>query len=483
VINDPDQCYRAIESRDSRFDGRFIVAVTSTRIYCRPSCPARTPKRANVRFYASAAAAHGAGYRACKRCRPDASPGSPDWNRRSDLVARAMRAISDGAVDREGVAGLARRLAYSERHLHRVMIAEVGAGPIALARARRAQTARILIETTDLPFAEVSSAAGFASVRQFNDTIREVFAETPSALRVRTTRRAAGPSGELHLRLSVRRPFAVAPLLAFLAARQVGGVEAVVGDRLTRVMRLPHGPGVATAHLLCDRVDLALRLDDLRDLTAAVQRMRDLLDLDADPIAVDAALGCDPMLAASVAAHPGLRVPGAVDGFELAVRAVLGQQVSVASATASATRLVAQFGVPLGDCGWAVFPSAKRLAEVDPRLIALPATRARTVVALAREVAEGNLTLDSGVDRDDARARLVAIPGIGPWTAEYVAMRALRDPDAFPASDLVLRRQIARRLGSDSPHLIADHAARWAPWRAYAALHLWTSAAADRSTT
>jgi AraC family transcriptional regulator, regulatory protein of adaptative response / DNA-3-methyladenine glycosylase II len=482
VFKDPDQCYRAIESRDSRFDGRFIVAVTSTGIYCRPSCPARTPKRANVHFYATTAAAQGAGFRACKRCRPDASPGSPDWNTRSDLVARAMKAISEGAVDREGVAGLARSLAYSERHLHRAMVAEVGAGPIALARARRAQTARILIETTELPLTEVSAAAGFASVRQFNDTVREVFAETPSALRARVTRPGTHPTGELTLRLPVRGPFAIEPLLAFFSRRQVAGLEAVVGDRMTRALRLPNGFGIATARLRSDRVDLSLRLDDLRDLTVAVQRIRDLFDLDADPAAVDAALSRDPLLAPRVAANPGVRVPGAADPFELAVRAVLGQQVSVASATTSAARLVAEFGTPLtalGEPDLSAFPAPEALADLDPSRLALPRSRASTIIALAREIADERLRLDAGADRREVRARLLAIRGIGPWTADYVAMRALHDPDAFPASDLILRREIAA-LG------LAENGTRvaaWAPWRAYAALHLWTSSATvERST-
>jgi AraC family transcriptional regulator of adaptative response / DNA-3-methyladenine glycosylase II len=508
VIEDFDQCYRAVRAKDARFDGWFVIAVTSTGIYCRPSCPAMTPKRTNVRFLPTAASAQRAGFRACKRCRPDASPGSPEWNLRADAVGRAMRLIRDGAVEREGVTGLARRLGFSERHLHRQLVAELGAGPLALARAQRAQTARLLIETTTLLFTDVAFAAGFPSIRQFNETVREVFATTPTALRqgAATTRgngrrvangtatrerglqmatarvNGASPVGApltLTLRLRHRAPLDAAGLLAFLGARAVPGVEAwdPASDSYRRVLALPHGPGVAQLapsgtedHVRCE-----LRLSDLRDLAAAVQRCRRLLDLDADPVAVDEALAADPLLAPLVRRAPGRRVPGAVDGAELAVRAVLGQQVSVAGARTLAGRLTAALGEPLPD-GLAddalthAFPSAQAFAGADPRELPLTRARAHALTTLCSAIAadDGSLTLDPGADRDVTREQLLTLPGIGPWTAEYVAMRALGDPDAFPATDLGVRKAIDRLGHAADPD-------RWRPWRAYAVQHLWAS--------
>jgi AraC family transcriptional regulator, regulatory protein of adaptative response / DNA-3-methyladenine glycosylase II len=492
VIEDFDQCYRAVRSKDARFDGWFVTAVTSTGIYCRPSCPAITPKRANVRFLPSAAAAQRAGFRACKRCRPDASPGSPEWNLRADAVGRAMRLIRDGAVEREGVTGLARRLGFSERHLHRQLVAELGAGPLALARAQRAQTARLLIETTTLPFTDVAFAAGFPSIRQFNDTVREVFATTPTALRQGTRREprqlrhrgdvqvAGAPA--LTLRLRHRAPLDVAALLAFLGARAVPGVESwnpAGNGTYRRALALPHGPGVAALapgdprggdHVRCE-----LRLSDLRDLVAAVQRCRRLLDLDADPVAVDDALAADSLLAPLVRKAPGRRVPGAVDGAELAVRAVLGQQVSVAGARTLAGRLTAALGEALpealaDDVLTHAFPSADALAAADPAELPLTRARAHALGVLCGAVAEGSLALDPGADRDATRERLLTLPGIGPWTAEYVAMRALGDPDAFPATDLGVRKALERLGPRADPE-------RWRPWRAYALQHLWASLA------
>ena len=502
MIEDFDQCYRAVRSKDARFDGWFVTAVTSTGIYCRPSCPALTPKRANVRFLPSAAAAQRAGFRACKRCRPDASPGSPEWNLRADAVGRAMRLIRDGAVEREGVTGVARRLGFSERHLHRQLVAELGAGPLALARAQRAQTARLLIETTALPFTDVAFAAGFPSIRQFNETVREVFATTPTELRRAAAaagggrangRRAnddAAPAGPpaLTLRLRHRAPLDAGGLLAFLGARAVPGVEAwdPAGDgTYRRVLRLPHGsataalaPGDASG---ADHVRCELRLSDLRDLAAAVQRCRRLLDLDADPVAVDDALAADPLLAPLVRRTPGRRVPGAVDGTELAVRAVLGQQVSVAGARTLAGRLTVALGAPLPD-GLAddelthAFPTAAAIAAADPAQLPLTRARAHALTTLCGAVADGSLALDPGADRDATRAWLLTLPGIGPWTAEYVAMRALGDPDAFPAADLGVAKALVRLGRGADPD-------RWRPWRAYAVQHLWASLAGPEPDT
>ena len=328
VLIDLEQGYRAVTARDARFDGQFILAVRTTGIYCRPSCPAITPKRRNVAFYPTAAAAQQAGYRACRRCLPDAVPGSPEWNLRADLAGRAMRLISDGIVEREGVPGLARRVGYSERHLTRVLTTELGAGPLALARAHRAHSARLLIETTTLPLADVAFAAGFASVRQFNDTIRAVFGATPTELRTAARRRARGAAptaGRLTLRLPYRPPFDAAGLLGFLAARAIPGVESVVDGEYARTLSLPHGQGTARLRPADGHVDCTLRLTDMRDLGSAVARLRRLLDLDADPGAVDELLSADPALAPLLAATPGIRLPGCVDAAEIVSRALIGR--------------------------------------------------------------------------------------------------------------------------------------------------------------
>jgi len=486
---DPDACYRAVSSQDRRFDGVFYTAVTSTGIYCRPSCPARTPARRNVRFYPTAAAAQQAGFRACKRCRPDATPGSPDWDVAADTAGRAMRLVADGVVDRAGVPGLAARLGYTPRHLTRLLTAQLGAGPLALARAQRAQTARILIETTDLPFADIAFASGFASVRQFNDTVREVYATTPTALRGR--RREATTPGRLDLRLAVRTPFDGPALLCFLGPRAIPGVEWVDGTRYGRTLRLPHGHGVVEVDLRAGpgergtaQVPAAFTLTDVRDLPTAVERTRRLLDADGDPVAVDETLGADPVLAPLVARRPGLRVPGAVEGAEIAVRAVLGQQVSVAAARTAAARLAQAYGTPLtaphsaraldsARGAGVVFPEPEAIAALDPATLPMPRTRARALVALCRALADGDLDLDRGADRDAVRADLLAIPGIGPWTADYVALRALGDPDVFLSSDLGTRhalRLLPVAAGRDAAALTE----RWRPWRSYAQLHLWT---------
>ncbi len=479
VIPDFDRCYRAVESKDARFDGWFFTCVRTTGIYCRPSCPARTPFRRNVEFLPTAAAAQRAGYRACKRCRPDASPGSPEWDPRGDVVARAMRLVADGVVDREGVRGLATRLAYSERQLHRLLVTELGAGALALARAQRAQSARVLIETTDLRFADVAFASGFASIRQFNDTIREVFAATPGEMRRRvgTTTEA----GSITVRLAARRPFDHAGLLGFLATRAVPGIEAVDDAGYSRSLALPHGLAVLTLTPGPHGVTGTFRLDDLRDLTAAVARTRRLLDLDADPVAVDRSLARDPVLRPLVRRRPGLRVPGHPDGFELLVRAVVGQQVSVAGARTVVARLVERAGKPLDAPAGAVthvFPTAAALATLDPTDLPMPRTRAATLRGVAAAVADGALTIDPGADREALRRRLVARPGIGPWTAEYVLMRAVGDPDAFLASDLGVRRALEAHGLDGRPRAAAARAEAWRPWRAYANVHLWAAGGA-----
>jgi AraC family transcriptional regulator of adaptative response / DNA-3-methyladenine glycosylase II len=478
VIEDFERCYQVAQSRDPRFDGWFFIAVTSTGIYCRPSCPAITPKRANVRFYPSAAAAQQAGFRACKRCRPDAAPGSPEWDGRADVVARAMRLIADGVVDRSGVPGLAARLGYSVRQLQRMLVAEVGAGPIAIARAQRAQTARVLIETTDLSMVEIAFAAGFSSVRQFNDTIRTVFAVAPTVLRhkaVGVSSALDGGHGSLVLRLPFRRPLCPDNLFGHLAATSVPGVEEVRDDAYRRTLRLAHGPGIVELTPTPEHVVCRMTLSDLRDLTTAIARCRWLLDLDADPAAVDGLLGSDPDIGPVVARAGGRRVPRCVDGAELAVRAVLGQQVSTAAARTCAGRLVVQCGEPVVDPRGGLthlFPTPEALGNVE---VAMPASRRRCLEGLVEALSCERLSLDPGCDRAEALSTLAALPGIGPWTTQVISMRALGDPDAFIAADLGVRRA-AEALGLPAtPVALTARAERWRPWRAYAVQYLWSA--------
>ncbi|KUN89685.1 DNA-3-methyladenine glycosylase [Streptomyces bungoensis] len=476
---DREHCVRAVQSKDARFDGWFYTAVLTTRIYCRPSCPAVPPKPENMTFHRSAAACQQAGFRACKRCRPDTSPGSPEWNRRADLVARAMRLIADGVVDRDGVPGLAARLGYSTRQVERQLLAELGAGPLALARAQRAQTARLLIETTPLPMAEIAFAAGFSSIRTFNDTVREVFAVPPSELRARLPRRhAATAPGTLTLRLPFRAPLHPDNLFGHLAATAVPGVEEWRDGSYRRTLRLPYGHGIAALAPRPDHIACRLTLSDLRDLTVAISRCRRLLDLDADPVAVDDRLRTDPLLAPLVDRAPGRRVPRTVDEAEFAVRAVLGQQVSTAAARTHAARLVTAHGKPLDDPEGGLthlFPTPEALAATDPGTLAMPRTRRTTFTTLVRHLADGTLRL--GVDSDwaEARARLLDLPGFGPWTTDVIAMRALGDPDAFLPTDLGIRRA-AQDLGLPAtPAALTARAEAWRPWRAYAVQHLWAT--------
>ncbi len=476
---DFERCYRAVESRDARFDGWFITAVRTTGIYCRPSCPTPVrPKRENVSFYPTAAAAQLAGYRACKRCRPDASPGSPEWNVRGDLVGRAMRLIADGTVDREGVAGLARRLAVSERHLHRLLLSELGAGPLAIARAQRAQTGRVLIETTDLPFTDVAFAAGFESIRQFNDTVREVFALTPTALRTAGRRRADIAHGVLTLRLPYRPPLDWSALSAWLRVRALPGVAEVNGRVYRRTLRLPRGAGLVALEPIDTHIRCTLRLESMSDLTSAVRQCRRLLDLDADPLSVVEVLSKDRRLSSLVKKRPGLRAPGAVDGTELAIQAVLGQQVSLAAARTLASRLVTASGdvIKIADPTLThLFPHAAAIAEADLARLGVPATRRATLRGLARSVADGTLALDPGADRTETYQQLLRLPGVGEWTAGYIVMRALGDPDTFLASDLGIKKAGARLGIGSSPRAISEHAAAWRPWRSYATHQLWAT--------
>jgi len=475
---DWDRCVRAVQSKDARFDGWFFTAVLTTRIYCRPSCPVVPPKPENMTFYPSAAACQQAGFRACKRCRPDTSPGSPAWNQRADLVARAMRLIADGVVDREGVPGLAARLGYSTRQIERQLVAELGAGPLALARAQRAQTARVLIETTALPMAEIAFAAGFSSIRTFNDTVREVFALAPSELRSRLPKKTVVAPGVLSLRLPFRAPLNPDNLFGHLAATAVPGVEEWREGAYRRTLRLPYGHGIVALTPKADHIACRLTLSDMRDLPVAISRCRRMLDLDADPVAVDDQLRADPVLAPLVDKAPGRRVPRTVDEAEFAVRAVLGQQVSTAAARTHAARLVTAHGEQVEDAEGGLtrlFPAPEALAALDPESLAMPRTRRTTFTTLVRQLAEGTLHLGVESDWEESRARLGTLPGFGPWTVDVIAMRALGDPDAFLPTDLGIRRA-AQELGLPStPAALTARAAAWRPWRAYAVQYLWAT--------
>ena len=476
---DTERCLRAVVSKDARFDGWFFTAVLTTRIYCRPSCPVVPPKPQNMRFYPTAAAAQQAGFRACKRCRPDASPGSPEWNHRADLVARAMRLIGDGVVDREGVPGLALRLGYSVRQVQRQLLAELGAGPLAIARAQRAQTARLLVETSALPMGEVAFAAGFTSVRSFNETVRAVFGLTPTELRSRAARgRPAAGGGTLTLRLPFRAPLCPDNLFGHLAATGVPGVEEWRDGAFRRTLRLPHGHGIATLRPMPDHVACVLTLTDLRDLSIAISRCRRMLDLDADPVAVDDLLGTDPVLRPLVAKDPGRRVPRTVDGAEFAIRAVLGQQVSTAAARTHAARLVVAHGEPVDDPAGGLthlFPEPGALAGIDPATLAFPQSRRTTFLTLATALAGDEIDLGAGSDWERARQQLAALPGIGPWTVESIAMRSLGDPDAFLPTDLGIRIAAEHLHLPAAPRALIERSRAWRPWRSYAVQYLWAT--------
>ncbi|MEA2452773.1 MAG: AraC family transcriptional regulator, partial [Actinomycetota bacterium] len=440
---DFDACYEAIKSRDARFDGRFFTGVSTTGIYCRPICPARTPGRGNVRFYPFAAAAEEAGFRPCRRCRPDRSPDSPDWNWRGDLVGRALRLIGDGVADSDGIPGVADRLAVSERHLRRLFVSELGASPGTVARTHRTQLARRLIEESSLSLSDVAMASGFSSIRRFNSTIQETFGHTPGALR-RAARPSAVPGCTLHL--PYRAPLAGAALFHYLAGRATPGVEEVEGTRYRRTIYSDGAKGTVELELTpLGDIRMTARLDRIDALAGIVRRARNLLDLDADPDAIASHLSSDPKLRSVVARVPGLRVPGSFDGFELAVRAILGQQVSVKSATTLAGRLAAAFGEPLDepDGGLThVFPTPERLVDAPIASIGLPSRRAATINTLARSVTSGDIVLDGTADLETTKARLLALPGFGPWTVSYIAMRALRDPDSFLPSDLGIKHAL-----------------------------------------
>ncbi|MGV9612864.1 DNA-3-methyladenine glycosylase 2 family protein [Nocardia xishanensis] len=527
---DFEQCYRAVSTRDSRFDGQFFTAVRTTGIYCRPSCPAITPKRANVSFLPTAAAAQHAGYRACRRCLPDAAPGSPLWNTRADLAARAMRLIGDGVIERGGVPALAATLGYSQRQLTRVLTTELGAGPLALARAHRAHTARLLIQTTAMPMSDIAFAAGFASIRQFNDTVREVFAVSPTTMRTEAqrarkdqTQTAPTTNGSLSLRLPFREPLDRAWLEWFLSSHVAPGMELWEDHTYTRNLRTPHGHATARLSFRGDHVRAELALHDMRDLAPTVARVRHLLDLDADPVGIDEVLGADRAAlqdgarsawrgsavdtfdtddarrvrtatlpdagsapatvgagtwrtgADRVVFTPGIRVPGCLDGPELLLRTMIGQQISVSAAATHTARLVEALGEPVEGPVPRLFPTPDVIAERGAEVLTGPGRRVRSIVGAAAALAAGDLQLHAGRTAADLRRDLLALDGVGPWTADYVTMRLLADPDILLDTDLVVRQ------GADLLGIDLSDTARWAPWRSYLSMHLWKTALSRRA--
>ncbi|MFS0852771.1 DNA-3-methyladenine glycosylase 2 family protein [Microbacterium sp. 179-I 3D4 NHS] len=474
-VTDFDERYRAIHARDTRFDGQFVTAVRSTGIYCRPSCPARTPRPENVTFYPTSAAAHEAGYRACKRCLPEAAPGSPEWDVRGDAAARAMRLISAGVVEREGVAGLAARLGYSSRHLTRLLTSELGAGPLALARAHRAHTARMLLVGTDMPVSDVAFSAGFASIRQCNDTIREVFDLTPSQLRARRRMPTAAVPGVIDLVLPYRGPLDAAGLFAWMSARALADVEEATATSFSRHLRMPGGPAwFELRQDAADRLHLRARVTRLGDLAPLVGIVRRLFDLDADPLAVDGALAAHPELASLVGRTPGIRVPGAADPHEMLIRAMVGQQITVVAARTALSGLAQALGERVEN--GLLFPTMQAIAEHGAEVLRGPAARIRAITGAAAALADGSLPLTVGDDGAAQRAALLAMPGIGPWTADYVRMRVLGDPDILLPGDVAMRAGAAASGLPSAPKDIIRWAERTAPWRSYLTAHLWRAA-------
>jgi AraC family transcriptional regulator, regulatory protein of adaptative response / DNA-3-methyladenine glycosylase II len=483
---DRTACYRAISTRDARFDGRLFVGVRTTGIYCRPICPARTPKFENTSFYASAAAAQEAGFRPCLRCRPETSPDLAFWGGTSNTVSRALALIEAGGLDEADVEGLANRLGVGARQLRRLFRQHVGASPIAVAQTRRILLAKQLIHETQLPMAEVALASGFNSIRRFNETFLQMFGRPPATLR-RTRDKTRREAGSLSVRLAYRPPYDWDAMLSFLAARAIPGVEVISENNYRRSIGIGGDVGViSVAPAAKNRVDVSVRFPNIAALPQIIARVRRVFDLAADPDTIGAHLALDPVLAPLVAARPGLRVPGAWDGFELAVRAIFGQQITVPAATKLLGRLVAAYGAPLPAVtrdieGLShVFPSAARLARVDIAALDMPKARAMAVTSLARAIGADPAIFSRGASLEEAIAKLRTLPGIGEWTAQYIAMRELREPDAFPAADIGLLRAMASADGQrPSPARLLSRAERWRPWRAYAALHLWAAGIAE----
>lgn len=480
MLLDEDTCYQAILSRDARFDGRLFTGVLTTGIYCRPVCPARTPFRKNVKFYSCAAAAEEAGFRPCQRCRPETAPGSLAWMGTSATVSRGMKLIADGALDTGSVDELALRLGVGSRHLRRLFIEHVGATPIAVAQTRRLHFARKLLDETDLPIAQIVHAAGFNSVRRFNAAIKQTFRRSPTEVRrLRKNGSRSTSSEAFRLRLPYRVPFDYFSLLGFFATRALSGVESITGNTYRRTIQIEGQQGIIeiSPAVSGNALELTVYSIEPRHLIKVVERVRRMFDLQADPFEIEQHLRNDVLLRATLQQNPGIRVPGAWDEFELAVRAILGQQVSVAGARTVAGRIVERFGEPISDGDDSalryLFPLPSALAQAKLEQLGIVRARAQAIRALATTVASGELDLSAGTDWETTTQQLLSLRGVGPWTAEYIGMRALRNPDAFPASDLGLRQGASTNGELISAKSLEQRAARWRPWRAYAALCLW----------
>ncbi len=487
---DQELCFRAVESRDRRFEGRFVLAVRSTGVYCRPGCPAPIPKRKNCRFYACAAAAEAEGFRPCRRCRPETAPGTPAWAGTSATVARALRLIHAGLLDEQPIETLAERLGLGERQLRRLFMSHLGASPIAIARTRRVHFARRLIDQTELSMTEIALSSGFGSVRSFNDALLASFGRSPTELRARRRGKREAIGSTIHLKLAYRPPFDWARLLEFLEARAVPGVERVKDGRYRRTVRLGTDVGWFEAAPRAGEhaLDLEVAPELSRHLLEIAERASRLFDLEADPLLISRQLEADPRLRASLRARPGLRVPGAWDRFETAVRILLGQQISVAGATTLHGRLVARLGEPLPSpmresleaSGLShLSPTVEAVASDDLVGLGLTTARAAAVRAFAIAVKEGALDLQPGRGLDAAIETLGAMPGIGPWTAQMIAMRVMGEPDACPSGDLWLKLALAAEGTRGSEREVERHSRQWSPWRAYAVVHLLAERAED----
>jgi AraC family transcriptional regulator of adaptative response / DNA-3-methyladenine glycosylase II len=459
-VLDYKACERARIARDARFDGRFFIGVTSTKIYCRPICPAPSPKTQNVRYYASAAAAAEAGFRPCLRCRPEASPGTPAWLGSSSTVSRALKLIGESALDDGGVDDLADRLGVGSRHLRRLFLQHLGATPVAVAQTRRVHFAKKLIDETDLPLTQVAMASGFGSIRRFNATFQNLYARAPRDLRkARSSKQiASAESGDYTFRIGYRPPYHFAAILEFLAGRAIPGVEAVSENEYRRTISIDGRPGsIAVRQAKTNSLELQIRYPDPAALFKIVERVRRIFDVGADPAAIAHRLQSDARLKPVIRAYPGLRVPGCWDGFEMAVRAILGQQVSVKGASTMAGRVAAEFGTPVD--GGVCFPNAEKLADADLTRVGVTRQRASSIRDLAQSVASNEIRFDAAIQPEEFERRITSIRGVGAWTAQYIAMR-LGEPDAFPGTDLYLKKAAS------------DHES-WRPWRAYAAMYIW----------
>ncbi|MBV9748753.1 MAG: helix-turn-helix domain-containing protein [Acetobacteraceae bacterium] len=481
---DDDACYRAIVTRDARFDGRIFIAVRTTGIYCRPICPAPTPKRQNVTFYPTASAAQEAGYRPCLRCRPESSPDLAVWRGTSNTVSRALALIAEGALDGDAVDALAERLGVGERQLRRLFKQHLGASPVAVAQTRRVLFAKQLIAETQMPLAEVALASGFGSIRRFNATFQALYQRPPRDLRRSRNNQGERPAAAgITLVLPFAPPYDWNAIIGFLAARAIAGIERIdAASRYQRTVALDGAQGVVSVEPDGRGTGLRvhIRFPKVVSTATIVGRVRRVFDLSADPRAIGEHLATDPLLAPLVARRPGLRVPGAWDGFEVAIRAVLGQQITVAAARKLAAKLVAAYGEPLGASAenglTRSFPAPDRLAGADLRTLGMPAARAETLSCLARAASADPHLFSPSQTLEAAVARLRGLRGIGEWTAQYIAMRALREPDAFPAADIGLIRALARPGGTrPNAAAVLARAEAWRPWRAYAAQHLWTT--------